>query len=47
MARRILFFKQKKAYEIRIRDWSSDVCFPAERDIRIMKGGRELTRVPA
>eukprot|EP01043_Picozoa_sp_COSAG02_P099219 COSAG02_NODE_35336_length_470_cov_0.660377_1_plen_25_part_01 len=20
------FFKQKTAYEIRIRDWSSDVC---------------------
>ncbi len=22
----IFFFKQKTAYEIRIRDWSSDVC---------------------
>eukprot|EP01043_Picozoa_sp_COSAG02_P083765 COSAG02_NODE_21723_length_777_cov_1.386431_1_plen_38_part_10 len=22
-----IFFKQKTAYEIRIRDWSSDVCF--------------------
>eukprot|EP01044_Picomonas_judraskeda_P046052 COSAG03_NODE_25512_length_265_cov_0.620482_1_plen_53_part_10 len=22
----MLFFKQKTAYEIRIRDWSSDVC---------------------
>eukprot|EP01043_Picozoa_sp_COSAG02_P082848 COSAG02_NODE_20986_length_807_cov_1.016949_1_plen_38_part_10 len=21
-----IFFKQKTAYEIRIRDWSSDVC---------------------
>eukprot|EP01044_Picomonas_judraskeda_P045355 COSAG03_NODE_24786_length_270_cov_0.497076_1_plen_62_part_10 len=24
--KRGLFFKQKTAYEIRIRDWSSDVC---------------------
>src|SRR3546814_9161120 len=24
----ILFFKQKTAYEMRISDWSSDVCFP-------------------
>src|SRR3546814_19017051 len=23
---RFLFFKQKKAYEMRISDWSSDVC---------------------
>src|SRR3546814_10634332 len=22
------FFKQKTAYEMRISDWSSDVCFP-------------------
>src|SRR3546814_7704199 len=22
----VLFFKQKTAYEMRIRDWSSDVC---------------------
>src|SRR3546814_1267406 len=22
----VLFFKQKRAYEMRIRDWSSDVC---------------------
>src|SRR3546814_18258277 len=22
----VLFFKQKTAYEVRIRDWSSDVC---------------------
>src|SRR3546814_3754720 len=22
----LLFFKQKKAYEVRISDWSSDVC---------------------
>src|SRR3546814_4100018 len=22
----MLFFKQKKAYELRIRDWSADVC---------------------
>src|SRR3546814_9551098 len=23
---RVFFFKQKTAYELRIRDWSSDVC---------------------
>src|SRR3546814_9688798 len=26
MLRMILFFKQKTAYEMRISDWSSDVC---------------------
>src|SRR3546814_18361788 len=24
----LFFFKQKTAYEMRISDWSSDVCFP-------------------
>src|SRR3546814_6934388 len=24
----VFFFKQKTAYEMRIRDWSSDVCSP-------------------
>eukprot|EP01043_Picozoa_sp_COSAG02_P127706 COSAG02_NODE_65100_length_259_cov_0.518750_1_plen_46_part_01 len=24
--KKVFFFKQKTAYEIRIRDWSSDVC---------------------
>src|SRR3546814_10033071 len=26
MLRSVLFFKQKTAYEMRISDWSSDVC---------------------
>src|SRR6188474_3863327 len=25
------FFKQKTAYEMSLRDWSSDVCFPISR----------------
>src|SRR3546814_7718031 len=24
----VFFFKQKTAYEMRISDWSADVCFP-------------------
>src|SRR3546814_15124169 len=35
---RILFFKQKTAYEMRISDWSSDVC-SADRPV-------EIDRVP-
>src|SRR3546814_15411159 len=27
----IFFFKQKTAYELRISDWSSDVCLPISR----------------
>src|SRR3546814_5592657 len=42
-----LFFKQKTAYEMRISDWSSDVCssdldraaLTATRDIRLSTGG--------
>src|SRR3546814_7565170 len=30
------FFKQKTAYEMRISDWSSDVC---SSDLRAMTGG--------
>src|SRR3546814_15146525 len=41
----IFFFKQKTAYEMRISDWSSDVCSSdlrddAERDILRIFGGR-------
>src|SRR3546814_15071024 len=25
-------FKQKRAYEMRISDWSSDVCFPGQQN---------------
>src|SRR3546814_10023753 len=27
----VFFFKQKTAYEMRISDWSSDVCLPISR----------------
>src|SRR3546814_8660922 len=33
----LLFFKQKTAYEMRISDWSSDVC---SSDLPISAGGR-------
>src|SRR3546814_9098122 len=32
----VFFFKQKTAYEMRIRDWSSDVC---SSDLQIMLNG--------
>src|SRR3546814_2718987 len=41
------FFKQKTAYEMRISDWSSDVCssdLPRYADGR--RGGRRSARVP-
>src|SRR3546814_15283262 len=41
----IFFFKQKTAYEMRISDWSSDVCssdLSAHR-AREISGGSELT----
>src|SRR3546814_8736221 len=31
---RVFFFKQKTAYEMRISDWSSDVC---SSDLRVLK----------
>src|SRR3546814_10434490 len=34
--RHIFFFKQKTAYELRISDWSSDVC---SSDLAAMPGG--------
>src|SRR3546814_2309034 len=33
------FFKQKTAYEMRISDWSSDVC-SSDLDLRILAGGQ-------
>src|SRR3546814_20787786 len=33
-------FKQKTAYEMRISDWSSDVCSSDLRDCRTAQGGR-------
>src|SRR3546814_6545171 len=32
----LLFFKQKTAYEVRISDWSSDVC---ASDLRALRAG--------
>src|SRR3546814_1406337 len=34
----VFFFKQKTAYEMRISDWSSDVC---SSDLRVQVGGAE------
>src|SRR3546814_2202004 len=36
------FFKQKTAYEMRISDWSSDVC---SSDLRSRRGGRDRLRL--
>src|SRR3546814_10200164 len=32
----VLFFKQKSAYEMRISDWSSDVCSSDLADLRVI-----------
>src|SRR3546814_8772916 len=34
------FFKQKTAYEMRISDWSSDVC-SSDLDMRVAKGRQD------
>src|SRR3546814_19704076 len=36
------FFKQKTAYEMRISDWSSDVCSSDLSSDRLMQGGDEV-----
>src|SRR3546814_12743298 len=43
-----VFLKQKTAYDMRISDWSSDVCSSdlADRQ-RVMAGGREPVVAPA
>src|SRR3546814_1574716 len=42
----LFFFKQKTAYELRIRDWSSDVCssdlLPSRRRERAMLRFRQM-----
>src|SRR3546814_12128545 len=38
----MFFFKQKTAYEVRIRDWSSDVC---SSDLALGVGDRVLARI--
>src|SRR3546814_9967504 len=42
----ILFFKQKTAYEVRISDWSSDVCSTdrSNADRRVAERHRDLRR---
>src|SRR3546814_7067473 len=37
------FFKQKTAYEMRISDWSSDVC-SSDLTMAVLKGKRRSTR---
>src|SRR3546814_8563778 len=41
----VFFFKQKTAYELRISDWSSDVCSSdlSAQDSRIHATGRQIT----
>src|SRR3546814_15737297 len=42
----VLFFKQKTAYEMRISDWSSDVCSSdLKRNYRIIFEGGQLYRL--
>src|SRR3546814_4472738 len=41
---RLFFFKQKTAYEMRISDWSSDVCSSDLCDGEWRRGGRALFR---
>src|SRR3546814_5768863 len=36
------FFKQKTAYEMRISDWSSDVC---ASDLGVLQGGQRILEV--
>src|SRR3546814_6994114 len=45
-----VFFKQKTAYEVRIRDWSSDVCssdlrLAIERHMRLLRRPAALLQV--
>src|SRR3546814_8022421 len=39
----VFFFKQKTAYEVRISDWSSDVC---SSDLEVRGVGRAMDRPP-
>src|SRR3546814_20684475 len=38
----VFFFKQKTAYEMRISDWSSDVCSSDLDDVGLIGGGRGI-----
>src|SRR3546814_10706025 len=35
----VFFFQQKTAYEVRISDWSSDVC---SSDLRLLAGAQQI-----
>src|SRR3546814_8241111 len=35
----VFFFKQKTAYEMRISDWSSDVCSSDLREVHFLRRG--------
>src|SRR3546814_4051701 len=39
----VFFFKQKTAYEMRISDWSSDVCSSDLKIVRATNGATDLT----
>src|SRR3546814_18592297 len=41
------FFKQKTAYEMRISDWSSDVCSSALADTTVIHAGSVITDAAA
>src|SRR3546814_10024230 len=41
----VFFFKQKTAYEMRISDWSSDVC-SSDLAVAGARGGRRRSRSP-
>src|SRR3546814_6522974 len=40
----VFFFKQKTAYELRISDWSSDVCSSDLPPLLLVHGGRDHCR---
>src|SRR3546814_3827682 len=40
------FFKQKTAYELRISDWSSDVCSSALRLFPVLQASQGLAQEP-
>src|SRR3546814_9747867 len=42
---KFFFFKQKTAYEMRISDWSSDVCSSDLRDVRALEVHEGLVHV--
>src|SRR3546814_16329247 len=43
----VFFFKQKTAYEMRISDWSSDVCSSDLLDGLILSGSVAVDHIPA